>query len=52
MVLKSVKKIRCALMCVVCDIPAGQKICGFLGHNGFDRQLYLNYLIKGLFEDQ
>ena len=31
--LKSVKKIRCALMCVACDIPAGRKICGFLGHN-------------------
>ena len=27
-----VKKIRCALMCVACDIPAGCKICGFLGH--------------------
>ena len=31
--IKSVKKIRCALMCVACDIPAGWKICGFLGHN-------------------
>ena len=31
--IKSVKKIRCALMCVACDIPAGRKICGFLGHN-------------------
>lgn len=27
------KKIRCALMCVSCDIPAGRKICGFLGHS-------------------
>ena len=26
------KKIQCALMCVSCDLPAGRKICGFLGH--------------------
>ena len=26
------KKIRCALMCVSCDLPAGRKLCGFLGH--------------------
>lgn len=25
--------IRCALLCVACDIPAGRKVCGFLGHN-------------------
>ena len=28
--LNCTKKIRCALMCVSCDIPAGRKICGFL----------------------
>lgn len=27
------KKIRCALLCVSCDLPAGRKVCGFLGHN-------------------
>ena len=26
------KKIRCALMCVACDLPAGRKVCGFLSH--------------------
>ena len=31
--MQCVKKIRCALICVACDIPAGRKICGFLGHN-------------------
>lgn len=25
--------IRAALSCVVCDIPASRKVCGFLGHN-------------------
>ena len=25
------KRIRCALLCVACDLPAGQKVCGFLG---------------------
>ena len=23
---------RCALLCVACDIPAGKKVCGFLSH--------------------
>ena len=27
------KVVRCALMCVACDIPAGRKMCGFLSHN-------------------
>ena len=27
------KVIRCALMCVACDLPAGRKISGFLGHS-------------------
>lgn len=27
------KKIRCALLCVACDLPAGRKVCGFLSHN-------------------
>lgn len=27
------KLIRCALLCIACDIPAGRKVCGFLGHN-------------------
>ena len=26
------KIIRCALLCVSCDLPAGRKACGFLGH--------------------
>ena len=26
------KLIRCALVCVACDTPAGRKVCGFLGH--------------------
>ena len=25
--------VRCALMCVGCDLPAGRKVCGFLGHS-------------------
>ena len=25
--------VRCALLCVACDLPAGRKVCGFLGHN-------------------
>lgn len=29
----NVKRIRCALLCVACDIPAGRKVCGFLAHN-------------------
>lgn len=24
--------VRCAILCVSCDIPAGRKTCGFLGH--------------------
>ena len=24
--------VRCALLCVACDIPASRKVCGFLGH--------------------
>ena len=27
------KLIHCALLCVACYIPAGRKVCGFLGHN-------------------
>ena len=26
------KLVKCALLCVVCDVPAGHKTCGFLGH--------------------
>lgn len=26
------KLVRCALLCVSCDLPAGRKVCGFLGH--------------------
>ena len=26
------KIVRCALLCVSCDLPAGRKVCGFLGH--------------------
>lgn len=25
------KRVRCALLCVACDLPAGRKVCGFLG---------------------
>ena len=25
--------VRCALLCVACDLPAGRKLCGFLGHS-------------------
>ena len=28
-----VKTIRCALICVACDLPAGRKACGFLSYN-------------------
>ena len=24
---------KCAVLCVSCDIPAGRKLCGFLGHS-------------------
>ena len=27
--------VRCALLCVACDIPASRKVCGFLGHSAF-----------------
>ena len=26
------KMFMCALLCVACDIPAGRKVCGFMGH--------------------
>lgn len=26
------KVVKCAIICVSCDIPAGRKLCGFLGH--------------------
>jgi hypothetical protein len=33
-VMDSIKKsVKCAVLCVSCDIPAGRKLCGFLGHN-------------------
>ena len=25
--------VKCALLCVACDLPAGRKTCGFLGHS-------------------
>ena len=25
--------VKAALLCVACDLPAGRKVCGFLGHN-------------------
>ena len=28
----TLKNIRCALICVTCDIPASRKVAGFLGH--------------------
>ena len=27
------KVVKCALLCVSCDLPAGRKLCGFLGHS-------------------
>ena len=27
-----VQKVRCALLCVACDMPASRKVCGFLSH--------------------
>ena len=27
------RKVRCAILCVSCDIPAGRKLCGFLSHS-------------------
>ena len=27
------KRIRCALICIACDLPAGRKVCGFLSYN-------------------
>ena len=29
----STELVRCALLCVACDLPAGRKLCGFLGHS-------------------
>ena len=26
-------KVRCKIICCSCDLPAGRKVCGFLGHN-------------------
>ena len=31
--MNTVKKIRGALLCVACDLPAGRKVCGFLSHS-------------------
>ena len=28
-----VQRVRCALVCVACDMPASRKVCGFLGHS-------------------
>lgn len=27
------KIVRCAVLCCCCDLPAGRKLCGFLGHS-------------------
>lgn len=27
------RKVRCALLCCSCDLPAGRKLCGFMGHS-------------------
>lgn len=29
----NIKIIKCALICVACDMPASRKVCGFLGHS-------------------
>ena len=34
---KELKVVRCALLCVACDLPAGRKVCGFLSHFGCSR---------------
>lgn len=26
------RKVKAALLCVACDVPAGRKVCGFVGH--------------------
>lgn len=26
------KMMQCAFLCIACDLPAGRKVCGFLGH--------------------
>ena len=39
--------IRCALLCVACDLPAARKACGFLSHSanqGDTVTLELEYL--------
>lgn len=30
---KTTVTLKLALTCIACDIPAGRKVCGFLGHN-------------------
>lgn len=27
------RKVRCAILCCSCDLPAGRKLCGFMGHS-------------------
>ena len=27
------QKVRCAILCVACDLPGGRKVCGFLSHS-------------------
>lgn len=29
----SMQTVRCALICIACDMPASRKTCGFLGHS-------------------
>ena len=31
----SKQRVRCALLCVSCDLPAGRKVCGSLTMHGF-----------------
>ena len=33
--MSSKKHIRCTLLCVARDLPAGRKVCGFLWHNAY-----------------
>lgn len=42
--------IRLAISCVVCDLPASRKVCGFLGHNSTFgcNKCYKKFLSSGL----
>lgn len=41
------KKIRCALLSVACDLPAGRKVCGYLAHSAHLRCSRCFKMFKG-----